>query len=160
MGYTGAKKGWCFKNIKYMSSLKQYVFLSNLIPFFKKSVKKWDSAGQKLFRGGGLKGGLKKNGCPQIVISLKPFKTIFMSWDIDLGSMNSFPHWNYNSGFYCLKNGPFDRFYGGCFIFFFWWLCNPHLRWKSKFKVLNLKKITKTTYSESLKTFASVLSSV
>ena len=55
-----------------MSYLKQYVFLSNLIPFFKKSVKKLDSAGEKTILGwgtGGLKGGLKKNGFPQTVIS-------------------------------------------------------------------------------------------
>ena len=64
-----------------MSYLKQYVFLSNLIPFLKKSVKKWDSAGQKTISGSGAKGGLKKNGLPQIIISLKPFKANFMSWD-------------------------------------------------------------------------------
>ena len=37
------------------------------------------------------KGGPKKNGFPQIIISSKPSKTNFMFWDIDLGSMNSFP---------------------------------------------------------------------
>ena len=43
------------------------------------------------FEVGGLKGGLKKNGFPQILISSKPFIPIFMSWDIDFGLMNPFP---------------------------------------------------------------------
>ena len=37
------------------------------------------------------RGGHKKNGFPQIVISSKLFKTMFMSCNIDLGSMNPFP---------------------------------------------------------------------
>ena len=36
-----------------MSYMKQYGFLSNLIPFLKKSVKKWDSADQKNYFGVG-----------------------------------------------------------------------------------------------------------
>ena len=49
--YNLAKKGWCFKNIRYMAYLKQDVFLSNLIPFLKISVEKWESVdqGQKYF---------------------------------------------------------------------------------------------------------------
>ena len=48
----------------------------------------------------------------------------------------------------------------GASYFFFRWLCNPHLRSKSEFEVLDLKKITKTTYYESLRTFARVISSL
>ena len=40
-----------------MSDMKQYVFLSNLIPFLKKSDKKGDSADQKNYFGVGAKGG-------------------------------------------------------------------------------------------------------
>ena len=53
-----------------MSYLKQYVFLSNLIPFLKKSVKNETMRAKILFRGGELEGGLKKSGFPQIIISL------------------------------------------------------------------------------------------
>ena len=38
---------WYFKNTWDISHLKQYTFLIILIPFAKKSVKNWDSAGQK-----------------------------------------------------------------------------------------------------------------
>ena len=38
--------------------MTKYVFLSNLIPFLKKSVKKWDSADQKTISGWGAKGGV------------------------------------------------------------------------------------------------------
>ena len=89
-----------------MSYLKQYVFLSDLIPFLKKSVqnetvqakktkqknktKKQNKTKQNYFRVGELKGGPMKSDFPQIKLSSNPFKTNFMSWDIDLGSMNSF----------------------------------------------------------------------
>ena len=62
-----------------MSYLKQYVFLCNLILFFKNRSKYETARAKKLFRGEGLKGDIKKNDFPQIVISLKPFKTIFMT---------------------------------------------------------------------------------
>ena len=74
-----------------MSYLKQYVFLSNLIHFFKKIGRKRRECEQNktkqnktkpLFRcgGGGAKGGCKQNGFPQIINSSKSFKTNFMSW--------------------------------------------------------------------------------
>ena len=123
-----------------MFFLKQDVFLSNLIRFLKKSVKKWDSAGQKTISGGGgVKGGLRKNGFPQILISSKPFITIFMSWDIDFGSMNPFTWLKLQFRFLLLENRSSWSILGGCIIFFFRQLCNPHLRSKFKFQVLKEK---------------------
>ena len=160
VGYTRLKKGWCFKCNTYRSYLKQHVFLSTLTPLSKKSVKKWRCAGQKSISGWRLKGGHKKNGFPQIVISSKLFKTIFMSWNIDLGSMNSFPLLKLKFRLILFEKRSFWSILGGCVMFFFWWLCNPHLRSKSKFQVLNIKKIQKTTYYESLKIFSILISSV
>ena len=111
---------------------------------------------KKLFRGGELDGGLKKSGFPQIIISSKPFKINFMSWDIDLGSMNPFPLLKLKFRFLLFEKWSFWSILGGCIIFFSWWLFNSYLRSKSKFQVFNLKKLIETTYSESLKTFTSV----
>ena len=47
VGYTGAKKGSCFKFLRVPSYLMQYDLLSILTPFLLKLAKKWDSAVQK-----------------------------------------------------------------------------------------------------------------
>ena len=60
VGYTGAKKGSCFKFLRVPAYLMQYNLLSILTPFLLKSAKKWDSAVQKTkSEEGGLWGVLK-----------------------------------------------------------------------------------------------------
>ena len=60
VGYTGAKKGSCFKFLRVPAYLMKYDLLSILTPFLLKSAKKWDSAVQKTKSDeGGLWGVLK-----------------------------------------------------------------------------------------------------
>ena len=47
VGYTGAKKGSCFKFLRASAYLMQYDLLSILTPFLLKSATKWDSGVQK-----------------------------------------------------------------------------------------------------------------
>ena len=63
---------------------------------------------------------LKKNGFPQIIIGSRPYKTKFMSWDINLGAMNPFPLLELNFKFLLFsKTVFFDRFQGGASYFSF-----------------------------------------
>ena len=123
------------------------------MPFLKKSVKKWDSVGQNSISGWGARGGSEEKWFSSNYNQFIAFQDQLMSWDVDLGSMNPFPLLKLKFRFLLFEKRFFWSILGGCIIFFFWWLFNPHLRSKSKFQVLNLRKIIETTYSESLKTF-------
>ena len=57
MGYTGVKKGSCFKFLRAPSHMKQNVAPSILTPFSSKSAKKWEGAAQKPEIGWGVRGG-------------------------------------------------------------------------------------------------------
>ena len=96
VGYRGAKKGWCFKNLRGQSYLMQYVFLINLTPFFlkKKSVEKWDRVGQKMAAAVGLYGG---SWVKSVVAHFDNLKSL-------LGSQNALWYWlEVNEGILTVK---------------------------------------------------------
>ena len=112
---------------------------------------------------GGLKGVVSKMVFLKL-LTVQSLSRPILCPGIDLGSMNLhvFSLSKLKFRFLLFEKQSFWSIFNiwECVIFFFWWLCNPHLRSKSKFQVLNLKKLIETTYSESYKTFALVICSV
>ena len=83
-----------------------------------------------------------------------------MSWDTDLGSMSPFPLFKLHIKFLSLGKRHFRAILGGCMIFSFDCRITLTLGENSNFKLLKLKKITKETNSENLKTVPLAVSSI
>ena len=115
---------------------------------------------KKLFLGCKLEGDLKKNSFTQILFISKTFKINFMSKGTDLRSMSPFPLLKLHIKFLSLGKPHFWSILGGCMICFFRLPYNSHFRCKFLFQVIKLKKITKETYSENLKTVPLAVSSI
>ena len=85
---------------------------------------------KKLFLGCELEGGLKKNSFTHILFISKTFNISFMSWDTDFGSMSPFPLLKLPIKVLSLGKRHFWSILGGCMMFFFRLLNDPHLGWK------------------------------
>ena len=79
---------------------------------------KMRQCGPKTIFGWQTEGGLKKNGFTQISFVSKTFKTNFMSWDTDLGSISPLPLLKLHIKFSSLGKRRFWSILGGCMIFF------------------------------------------
>ena len=89
VGYTGAKKGSCFKFLRVPAYLMQYDLLSILTPFLLKSPQKWECRPKKNKSDeGGLWGGPKNGILDQI--------SYFTPYCVDFGAILHIFLWSKN----------------------------------------------------------------